>query len=196
VRDAAEAAGALDLLLTDAALGAARRFRPDSSLLRLGTGLARRPRLVTQQAARLGTELGRIAAGRSTVTAGPRDRRFSDPAWEGNPFLRRAVQAYLAAGQSAEVLLAGAGLGWRDETRLRFLLTNLIAAAAPSNNPLLSPVGWKALLDTGRPERHPGPGRAGPRSGHPATSAVHGARRRLRSGEGPGRHPGRCGPLV
>ena len=59
------------------------------------------------------------------------------------------MQAYLAAGQSAEALLAGAGLGWRDETRLKFLLTNLIAAAAPSNNPLLSPVGWKALLDTG-----------------------------------------------
>ena len=147
--DAVEAAGALDLLLTDAALGAARRFRPDSSLLRLGAGLGRRPRLVTRQAAGLGAEFGKIAAGRSTVTAGPRDRRFSDPAWKDNPFLRRAVQAYLAAGQSAEALLAGAGLAWRDETRLRFLLTNLIAAAAPSNNPLLSPVGWKALLDTG-----------------------------------------------
>jgi hypothetical protein len=33
--DAADAAGALDLLLTDAALGVTRRFRPDSSLLRL-----------------------------------------------------------------------------------------------------------------------------------------------------------------
>ena len=32
---------------------------------------------------------------------------------------------------------------------MKFLLTNLIAAAAPSNNPLLSPVAWKALLDTG-----------------------------------------------
>ena len=148
-RDAAEAAGALDLLLTDAALGVLRRFRPGSSLLRLGAGLARRPRLVSRQAAQLGTELGRIAAGRSAVTASSRDRRFADPAWKDNPFLRRAVQAYLAAGQSAEALLAGAGLGWRDETRLTFLLTNLIAAAAPSNSPLLSPVGWKALLDTG-----------------------------------------------
>ncbi|MGH3124551.1 MAG: PHA/PHB synthase family protein, partial [Streptosporangiaceae bacterium] len=112
-------------------------------------GLARRPRLVTRQAAGLGTELGRIAAGRSAVAASPRDRRFRDPAWKDNPFLRRAVQGYLAAGQSAEALLAGAGLGWRDETRLRFLLANLIAAAAPSNNPLLSPAGWKALVDTG-----------------------------------------------
>jgi polyhydroxyalkanoate synthase len=148
-RDAVEAAGPLDLLLTDAALGVLRRFRPDSSLLRLGAGLARRPRLVSRQAVQLGTELGRIAAGRSAVTASSRDRRFTDPAWQGNPFLRRAVQAYLAAGESAGALLAGAGLDWRDETRLTFLLTNLIAAAAPSNSPLLSPAAWKALLDTG-----------------------------------------------
>ena len=67
---AADAAGGLDLLLTDAALGVARRFRPDSSLLRLAAGLARRPRLVGRQAARLGTELGQIAAGRSAIAAG------------------------------------------------------------------------------------------------------------------------------
>lgn len=147
--DAADAAGALDLLLTDAALGVMRRFRPDSSLLRLAVALARRPGVVGRQAALLGTELGRITAGRSAVTAAPRDRRFSDPAWTGNPWLKRSVQAYLAAGTSAEALLAGAELGWRDDTRLRFLLSNLIAAAAPSNNPLLSPVAAKALIDTG-----------------------------------------------
>ena len=45
--------------------------------------------------------------------------------------------------------MAGAGLGWRDDTRMKFLLTNLIAAAAPSNNPVLSPAAWKAVIDTG-----------------------------------------------
>ena len=152
-QDAVDAAGGLDLLLTDAALGVMRRFRPDSSLLRLAAGLAGRPELVGREAARLGIELSRIAAGRSAVTrekgTGPRDRRFADPAWTGNPLLRRSVQAYLAAAKSAEALVAGAGLGRRDDTRIRFLLANLIAAAAPSNNPLLSPVAWKALIDTG-----------------------------------------------
>ena len=147
--DAVDAAGGLDLLLTDAALGVWRRLRPDSSVLRLAGELARRPGLVGRQAARLGAELGRIAAGRSTVVADKRDRRFADPAWKDNPFLRRSVQAYLAAAASAEELVAGAELGWRDDTRLKFLLTNVIAAAAPSNNPLLSPAGWKALIDTG-----------------------------------------------
>jgi polyhydroxyalkanoate synthase len=148
-QDAADAAGGLDLLLTDAALGITRRLRPDSSVLRLAAALARRPQLVGRQAARLGAELGQIVAGRSGIAAGPRDRRFADPAWRDNPVLHRALQAYLAAGQSAEALLAGAELGWRDDTRLKFLLSNLIAAAAPSNNPVLSPAGWKALIDTG-----------------------------------------------
>ena len=97
--DAVDAAGGLDLLLTDAALGVWHRFRPDSSLLRLAAGLARRPGLVGRQAAQLGAELGRIAAGRSSVAADPRDRRFADPAWKDNPVLRRSVQAYLAGGR-------------------------------------------------------------------------------------------------
>jgi polyhydroxyalkanoate synthase subunit PhaC len=147
--DAVDAAGGLDLLLTDAALGVWRHLRPDSSLLRLAGELARRPGFLGRQAAELGTELGRIAAGRSAIAAGPRDRRFADPAWTENPFLRRSVQAYLAAAKTAEALLAGAELGWRDDTRMKFLLTNLIAAAAPSNNPLLSPVGWRAVIETG-----------------------------------------------
>jgi polyhydroxyalkanoate synthase len=147
--DAVDAAGGLDLLLTDAALGVLHRFRPDSSLLRLAAGLARRPEFVGRQAAAFGSELGRIVAGRSTVAADPRDRRFADPAWKDNPFLRRSVQAYLTAAASASELVAGAELDWRDDTRLKFLLTNLIAAAAPSNNPLLSPAGWKALIDSG-----------------------------------------------
>ena len=62
-QDAVDAAGGLDLLLTDAALGVMRRLRPDSSLLRLAAGLARRPRLMGREATRLGRELGRIAAG-------------------------------------------------------------------------------------------------------------------------------------
>src|SRR5205807_3622914 len=107
-QDAVDAAGGLDVLLTDAALGVTRRLRPDSSVLRLAAGLARRPGLVGRETSRLGAELGRIVAGRSAITASPRDRRFSDPAWTGNAWLRRSVQAYLAAGQSAEALLAGA----------------------------------------------------------------------------------------
>jgi len=59
------------------------------------------------------------------------------------------MQAYLALGKTAEDLLADAELGWRDNTRLKFVLTNLIAASAPSNNPYLNPAARKAAIDTG-----------------------------------------------
>ena len=67
--DAVDAAGGIDLLLTDAALGVWHRLRPDSSLLRLAGELARRPGFVGRQAGSLATELGRVALGRSSVAA-------------------------------------------------------------------------------------------------------------------------------
>jgi poly[(R)-3-hydroxyalkanoate] polymerase subunit PhaC len=146
---AGDVAGALDLLLTDGALGVMRRLRPDGAAMRLAFSLARKPGLVGQQAAALGAELAQIALGRSQVAPDRRDRRFADPAWTQNPVFKRAVQAYLAGSQAAEALVGGADLDWRDSERLRFLLSNLVAAAAPSNNPLLSPQAAKALLDTG-----------------------------------------------
>jgi polyhydroxyalkanoate synthase len=147
--DVADAASALDLLLSDAALGMLRRFRPDASTVRFGLSLARQPRTVARRAAALAGELGRIAAGRSAIAAAPRDRRFADQAWTGNPFLRRMMQAYLAGGAAAESLLADADLGWRDAERVGFVLRNIVDAAAPSNNALISPAAWKALIDTG-----------------------------------------------
>jgi polyhydroxyalkanoate synthase subunit PhaC len=146
---AGDIAGALDLLLADGALGVLRRFRPNGAALRLAVRLGRRPQRIAGEAAALGTELAKIAGGRSQVAPDRRDRRFADPAWSQNPLLRRTMQAYLASGQSAERLLAGADLDWRDAERLRFVLMNLIAAASPSNNPLLSPAWLKGLVDTG-----------------------------------------------
>ncbi len=146
---AGDLAAALDMLLADGALGVARRFRPDGAVLRLAANLARRPQLLGLHLAALGSELGRIAAGTSQLAPGRKDRRFADPAWNQNPLLRRAVQAYLVAGQTATDLVTSAELNWRDEERLSFVLANLIAAAAPSNNPVLNPAAIKALIDTG-----------------------------------------------
>jgi poly[(R)-3-hydroxyalkanoate] polymerase subunit PhaC len=146
---AGDLAGALDLLLADGALGVLRRFRPDGAAVRLAVGLARRPQHVAGQAASLGAELARVAGGRSQIAPERRDRRFADPAWSQNPLLKRAMQAYLAGGQAAERMLAIADLDWRDTERLRFVLMNLVAAASPSNNPLLSPAAIKTLVDTG-----------------------------------------------
>jgi polyhydroxyalkanoate synthase subunit PhaC len=147
--EATNAVGMLDLVLPEATLGTLRRFRPDTSLVRYATQLASRPGTVARRAAKLTADLAGIAKGSSEIAPARRDRRFADPAWSENPLLKRAVQTYLALGGTAEELLADAQLDWRDNTRLRFMLTNLIAASAPSNNPLLSPAAWKAFIETG-----------------------------------------------
>src|ERR1700733_12935083 len=118
---AAEAAAApLDLLLTDAAIGALRRVNPGGSGLRLAAALAGRPRLVAGGGGQLLGELARIVVGTSQVQPSRRDRRFADPGWAGNPLLRRAMQAYLAAAGTAEGVVADAGLDWADSERVGF----------------------------------------------------------------------------
>jgi polyhydroxyalkanoate synthase subunit PhaC len=150
-RSAAEDAAAepLDLLLGDAATGMLRRVNLEGSGLRLAAALAVRPRLVAGRGRRLAGELARIGAGRSHIQPSRRDRRFSDPGWAGNPVLRRTMQAYLAAAESVTGVVAEAGLDKADAERVNFVLSNLIEALAPSNNPLLNPAAVKAALDTG-----------------------------------------------
>jgi polyhydroxyalkanoate synthase subunit PhaC len=150
IESSADAAAApLDLLLTDAAIGMLRRVNPGGSGVRLAAALADRPRLVAGRGRRLAGELARIAVGTSKVQPSRRDRRFADPGWSGNPLLRRAMQAYLAAAEAAEGVVAEAGLDWADSERVGFVVTNLIDALAPSNNPLLNPAALKAAVDTG-----------------------------------------------
>ena len=144
-----EAAAALDLLLTQAALGPVRRLFPGGPALRLARALAGRPGMVAAKTGGLAAELGRVAAGTSAVAPGARDRRFADPAWAGNPLLRRVMQAYLATGDVALGLVSEADLDWRDAELVRFAVSNLVEALAPSNSALLSPEAWKAAVDTG-----------------------------------------------
>ena len=145
----ADEAAPLDALLVDAALGPLRRFAPDASTAKFAARLALQPLTVGRRTGSLAAELARIAAGTSALAPTKRDRRFADPAWTENPLLRRIVQAYLAAGQTAEELVGDAALDWRDDKRVRFLTDNLAEALAPSNVPLVNPVSAKAAIDTG-----------------------------------------------
>jgi polyhydroxyalkanoate synthase len=146
--DLADQAAPLDALLIDAALGPVRRFAPDASTARLLAGLARRPGTTARRLRSLAAESGRIVLGTSTLAPSRRDRRFVDEAWTTNPVLRRLVQLYLAGGRTTEQLVGDAGLGWRDEQRMRFLTENLLEAMAPSNVPLVNPASAKATIDS------------------------------------------------
>jgi polyhydroxyalkanoate synthase len=139
----------LDLLLTSSAVGVADRLMPNTSWSRFALSLAKQPRTVGSRAAALGRELVAIAEGRSDLSPAKSDKRFADPAWRGNPLLHRTMQAYLATTDTVNQLFSDANLDWRDAERIRFLLDVLTEGLAPSNNPILNPLGWKALIDTG-----------------------------------------------
>lgn len=144
-----ELAAPLDLLLTSATRPFFSRMMPDATWSRLGAKLAQRPGVVTDRAGALTRELGEIVAGRSQRAPARADKRFADPAWQQNPVLHRVMQAYLAAAEAAEGIVADAGLDWRDAEKMQFVVDNVVEGLAPSNNPLISPLGWKALIDTG-----------------------------------------------
>src|SRR4029078_12331608 len=127
----------------------ADRLMPNVAWSRFALNLARQPRTVASRAASLGRELVSIAEGHSEVAPAKGDKRFTDPAWRGNPLLRRTMQAYLATNNTVDQLFSDADLDWRTHERVRFVLDVLTEGLAPSNNPILNPVGWKALIDTG-----------------------------------------------
>ncbi|MBB5168497.1 alpha/beta hydrolase [Mycobacterium sp. AZCC_0083] len=144
-----ELAAPLDLLLTSATRSFVRRMMPDAAWARLGVSLAKQPGAVASRTGTLVRELGSIVAGRSHRAPARADKRFTDPAWQDNPLLHRIMQAYLSAAETADGLLADADLDWRDNDKMRFVADNLVEGLAPSNSPLISPLGWKALIDTG-----------------------------------------------
>ena len=143
------ASAALDVLLTDATDGTRSRFVRPGAAVSVAAGLARRPRRAAHRVGDLGSELAKVAAGRSEIRPAKRDRRFADPAWQSNWMFRRLLQAYLATGETVDGLIADADAGWRAERQARFAATNVFDALAPSNFPWSNPTVLKASVDEG-----------------------------------------------
>ncbi|MUL80242.1 alpha/beta fold hydrolase [Mycobacterium sp. CBMA247] len=127
----------------------AERMMPNASWSRFALNLARQPRTVGARAKALGHDLVKIVEGKSDIAPAKGDKRFADPAWSGNPMLKRTMQAYLAATDTVNQLYSDADLDWRDGERMRFVLDVLTEGLSPSNNPLINPLGYKALINTG-----------------------------------------------
>ncbi|MDQ2849626.1 MAG: alpha/beta fold hydrolase [Actinomycetota bacterium] len=139
----------LDLLLAKAGEGPFRQFVPGMAGVKFAAGLLKHPRVVTRRAAGLAYELTRVGLRRSLLEPGAKDRRFGEEAWATNPVFKATLQSYLAVGSAARGLVDDADLDWADDQRMRFIVDNLVEAAAPSNNPFLNPKVIKRTLDTG-----------------------------------------------
>jgi hypothetical protein len=147
--NADNAAAPLDQLLIDVGAGPVRRWLPGRPGVEFTASLAGRPRKVGRRLSIMVGELDRVALGRSAVEPKRGDRRFADPAWTHNPWLRRLVQAYLATGDAVAGLVDDAGLAWRSDQQIRFLAENIVEAISPSNVLMVNPGSAKAVIDTG-----------------------------------------------
>ena len=140
----------LDVLITDAAVGrGTRRFIQPRVVAAVGAGVARRPGRAARRASALGSELARVATGRSQRAPAKGDRRFADPAYERNWLLHRLMQSYLAVGETVDGVISDAQLDWQSERQARFAADNVLDALAPTNFPWSNPAVLRAIVDEG-----------------------------------------------
>jgi polyhydroxyalkanoate synthase subunit PhaC len=148
-RTSQAARSGLDVMLGEAAVGGPPRFLAPGAGAKIGAGLARHPGRAAARAGGLTAELARTALGRSERVPAKGDRRFADPAWEGNWLLRRVLQAYLAVGETVDGLITDAEVDWRAERRARLVAGNVLDALAPSNFAWSNPAVLKEIVNTG-----------------------------------------------
>jgi polyhydroxyalkanoate synthase subunit PhaC len=94
-------------------------------------------------------EMVKIMTGQSELAPDARDRRFLDPAWRYNPFMRAGMQYYLAVQKGAARWLEELELDALEKDRARFVSQLIIDSLAPTNTLLGNPTAQKRLIDSG-----------------------------------------------
>ncbi|HEV2371748.1 MAG TPA: alpha/beta fold hydrolase [Streptosporangiaceae bacterium] len=124
------------------------RVRTGQAAAALVSALAHNPDIMAR-AESLARELGDAAAGRAVRTPARGDRRFTDPAWQENPFYRRLGQAYLATENAINDAVENADVDWRTSQRAKLAAAMLTTAMAPTNTLPGNPAALKHAFDTG-----------------------------------------------
>lgn len=109
---------------------------------------ARQPAKAARHVGAYARELGKAALGRSEAAHDPKDKRFADPAWQSNPWLKRLLQAHAATAKELERYIEQTALDERDKARAQLLASIFVDTIAPSNS-LLNPAALKRALDSG-----------------------------------------------
>jgi polyhydroxyalkanoate synthase subunit PhaC len=115
------------------------------------------PERLAQSVSDLAIRQGRtgIAATRRLLGRGasdhlaPGDNRFSDRAWQENPFLRAIAETYLTTVDWAGELVEAASVPDQVRRQARFSLRMALDAAAPTNLPWANPAVVREAYDTG-----------------------------------------------
>jgi polyhydroxyalkanoate synthase len=111
--------------------------------------MARSPRALLRAYRSYLGELVQVVRGRSPVAPDPKDRRFSDPAWQSNFLCRRLMQAHQLSTRRLAEFVDRSALAPRDRGRAQFFASLLSDALAPSNWLLANPAALHRIIDTG-----------------------------------------------
>lgn len=119
------------------------------TLARFFGHLAAHPAAVASRGMQLGLELVQVATGVSEIEPESGDKRFGDPAWREHPIYRRVMQSYLAWRTAMHDLVGDDDFGdWKDAEQMRFAVTLMTEALAPTNTLAGNPAALKRVFDT------------------------------------------------
>ena len=107
------------------------------------------PQRTMRHAQAMGEDMIKIMTGQSDLAPDPKDKRFKDPAWQFNPFLRAGAQYYLAVQKGMKNWLGELELDAIERDRANFISQIIIDALAPTNTLWGNPTAQKRLVDSG-----------------------------------------------
>lgn len=107
------------------------------------------PQRMMRHGQALGMDMVRIMTGKSEIAPDSRDKRFQDPAWQFNPFMRAGMQYYLAVQKGARQWIEELELDELEKDRARFVSNMIVDALAPTNTLAGNPSAQKMAITSG-----------------------------------------------
>lgn len=107
------------------------------------------PRRLMRHSQEMGMDMVKILTGKSELSPHPKDKRFMDPAWRYNPFMRAGAQYYLAVQKGMANWLEELDLDALEKDRARFISNIIIDSIAPTNTLIGNPTAQKRMIDSG-----------------------------------------------
>ena len=106
-----------------------------------------RPEVVYEKVTRFWTDQLHIWTGVSGLAPEKGDHRFDDPTWSSNPFYKQAMQTHLSVRKCLEEWVEDLPVDHQEAERIRFTVSLLTDALAPSNWPT-NPAALKRFVET------------------------------------------------
>lgn len=107
------------------------------------------PQRLMKHGQAIGEDMVKIMTGKSDLAPHPKDKRFQDPAWQYNPFMRAGMQYYLAVQKGAAHWLEDLELDELEKDRARFISNIIIDSLAPTNTLIGNPSAQKMAITSG-----------------------------------------------